>query len=588
MKQKTQKKIRLKFIIPAVVLLLAGYVAVRLVWLKPFTINLLYERALLKYALTDPQTMTSVGLLDKLGLDYYNKQLSDPSFKALNKTMDMVSHELDVLRSFDRSSQTPRQLLSTDILDWYLVNTLDSRQFMYNGFPVNQFLGAQKALPKFMVNSHIILSEGDAKDYIQRLNQFPSYFDGLIESLKTREANGYLPPLFIVSGVLRDIEGFVEPPAERNSLYTAFETKVTSLKLSANKADKLLADAEKAIGDSVYPSYQKLYAYFQELLAKAQDYVGVWSQPNGDAYYAYCVKNSTSLDIPVEELYTMIDEDVKRIRNELKSLQEKGLANEPVKPIQSLENCQKAVDEMYDNLPELFNHIPDSKVVVQFAITNTTADAGIVQYMGSDLNNSVSSTINIPATFLSNDTYSAKWVLYHEGYPGHHLQLSIARELKNLPTFRRMIPFDGFVEGWGTYAQELPYQYGLATDPNWQEGILKTRLLHMGRALMDIGINYKRWSREEAIQFALENNICDRQSANFLVDYCTAVPGSELSYAVGCLKIEGLKEYAQGQLGDRFDIREFHDEVLKNGSVPLDILDQVIKAYVQGKLSSGK
>lgn len=176
--------------------------------------------------------MSSLALLDPYGLDFYSNDLTDPSYKSLTKRYDLCASELNILRQFDRSAQTEAQLMSTDILDWYLENTAEGKNFIQNGCPVNQYLGLQKELPKFMCNTHVILNKGDAKDYIARLNGFDKYFNEILNNLKTSEQNGVMPPKFVVEETLTDMESFINLPAMSNSLFKSFKKKVAALKIT--------------------------------------------------------------------------------------------------------------------------------------------------------------------------------------------------------------------------------------------------------------------------------------------------------------------------------------------------------------------
>lgn len=320
--------------------------------------------------------------------------------------------------------------------------------------------------------------------------------------------------------------------------------------------------------------------YLKNLLPKTKDEVGVWHQPDGEAYYAQRVKTVTTLNITPDEAYSRLEKEVKLLSNELKEVveQKSGNKKENMSEIRSLDDLQAIVDEMDKFLDQIVSRKPRNKVQVRYTVANDTA---ICQYIPSNIGSQDPATIFVPRNFGTSNSYDLRWVLYHEGVPGHHLQLSLNREMENVPIFRKIIPFEAFTEGWATYAQDLPWKMGIIKDDSVRESLIRTRLFHMGRALLDIGVNYKRWSREEAIQFSLDYQICNKDDAYGLLNYCTVNPASELSYAIGCLKIEELRDKAQKTLKDRFDIREFHDKVLENGAIPLDILDKKINAYIE-------
>jgi uncharacterized protein (DUF885 family) len=551
----------------------------KLIWFKPLTINLFYERAMIKFALMDPQTMTQIGLLDKYRLDYYNDDLTDPSIETTVKMFNIAKNELKVLSSYKRSKQTESQLMSTDILTWYLEDTSERKTFIYNDFPVNQYIGIQKSMIQFMCNSHNIRNKRDANNYIKRLKKLDNYFERLVSSLMAREEKGIIPPKSSITEVLEEMKTFVRTRPKHNILYTNFKDKLNNLELSQKEKEELLRKAEVAISGEVYDGYNKLIAYYEELLPKSTEYIGVHNIPMGKEYYEFLVKSSTTLNITPEELFTQLEGEVNEFKDQLMELL-KNPKSPPRSNINSLEDCQKIVDEMEDFLPQIVTKIPKGEVQIVFSAVNTN---GVYQYFPGDINGINPSIISVPRSFVNDSLYNIKWILYHEGVPGHHLQLSIAREMKRVPTFRKVIPFTSYVEGWATYAQHLPWELGLVESDGMEIDIIKNELFHMGRAIIDIGINYKGWSKEEAVEYALKNNITTEGGALGLASFYTIYPTMGLPYAVGCLKIRQLRDYAESQLMESFDIREFHDVVLENGAVPLDILDREVKKYVASK-----
>jgi uncharacterized protein (DUF885 family) len=579
------KKSHIKHWIIALVLVIfvaLGFWCGKLMWFKPFSINHFYERVLIKYALDDPQQMSELGIFGSFGRHLYNSRLTDPSFEHSLKLYSLAEKEQKILKSYTRSKQTKAELLSTDILNWYLNNILEGKEYMYIGFPVNNYLGIQKQLPQYMINSHIIIDKKDAENYIKRIAGFGPYFDEVLKTLKLREAKKIIPPSYIITNTINDMQSFTDEPSTSNALYTSFEQKIGNLDLSKNTKETLCLKLKNEIESVVYPAYRKIITYYKELTPKSKDYVGIWNLPNGDDYYAYMIRNYTTLNITPKEVYERTEKEVKKLNEDIIKLNKKLAGADPVitaaKPITSLKDCQAIVDNMFKKLPQIFGTLPKAKVEVQFTPDSGGSQSGIEQYNPSDINGIRPATIFIPREFLYSDSYTINWVLYHEGVPGHHLQFAINNELKNVPSFRKLLSFPAFSEGWATYAQHLPWEYGLLKeDPKTEIDMLKTKLVHAGRVMIDVGINYKHWTREQTIKFALDNNICDEAGANFYAEYCTAYPGNECSYEIGYLKILELRDKAISKLGNKFNIKEFHDAVLKNGSLPLTILENQVE-----------
>lgn len=572
---------KLSWLLIIITILFAG-LCVNVIWFKPFNINLLFDRTLIELALNDPQGMSRLGILDSTGLDYYNKDLSDPSINQQLKMYQIIEKELSVMKSYDRSKLSKEDLLSLDIAEWYLENALGGKDYVYDSFPVNQYLGVQKSLPEFMTNIHAINNKRDAENYIIRLSKFNNYFEQVIQTIKDDESHGVMPPNYIISSTLSDMKNFVQQDPASNVLYTSFKQKVDSLNISQKEKEQLLQNALEQIKVSVYPGYSKLISYYEEMLPKSKDYVGVWNLPNGDTYYAYQIKNNTTLDITPEEVYNISTEEVKKLNEQIKALEKKGegkAVND--QSIKTLEDCQAIIDQINQNLPKIFGIVPKSKVEVEFAPDTGGGSYGLYQYNPSDMSGSRQATIYIPKEDLPSNAYGMKWILYHEGIPGHHLQFSIAREQKSIPWFRKAVTFTPYTEGWATYAQYLPWEYNLTSDEGSEIQILKTKLYHIGRMAIDVGVNYKHWTREEAAQYAVDNNIGSWETGVEIAEFSTAYPGMQCAYGIGDLKIVELRNLAQSKLGNKFDIKAFHDTILKNGQMPLELLEKQVEELIK-------
>ncbi|MCX8130487.1 MAG: DUF885 domain-containing protein [Clostridia bacterium] len=577
-----KKKIILASIL--IFLLILGWWLVKLVWFKPTSINLFYERTLIGYALKDPQQMSKLGVLNSFGIKFFDDKLTDRSLEHELDLFRYSERELNILRSYDRSKQTKEQLISTDILDWFMENYGKGKEFMHYGFPVNNYLGVQKQLPEFMVNSHTIHGKKDAKNYIKRLSVFDTYFTQTIDSLKAQEQKGIIPPSYVISNTLTAMNNFISQSAEDNSLYTVFVDKLKGLKLDDDTKTRLTQDVKAEIENTVYPSYKRLINYYDGLLEKSKDYVGVYNLPEGEKYFRYMLRNYATLDITPEEAYNKLTSEVDKINSEIRRLGKKTITSEnETGAISTLDDCQKVISDMYSKLPMLFGTLPKAKVQVQYYPDTGSTNSGFFQYNSSDMNGTKPATIFVPKDFASNNSYTMKWILYHEGVPGHHLQQALAREMKNIPNFRKIIGFSAFSEGWATYAQSIPWEYRITSDPNGEVEMLKTKLMHIGRAVIDIGVNYMRWTREDAIKYALENKICDEGSARFYSEYCTVYPGIECTYAIGYLKIIELRDEARAKLRNKFSIKDFHDAILEDGEMPLSLLEKKIKEYIDIK-----
>jgi len=308
------------YILIALILALLAWFVVSLVWGKPWSINLLYARTFLRFALGSPELLTHLGILEKLGLHGHNAKLADASVAHETKQFRQIAKDLHILRSYDRRRQSKAQLLSTDIMDWFLDDQLRGETFRFHDYPLNQMFGVQSELPNFMLTLHPLVSRTEARNYVRRLSKFGVKFDQVLEGLQMREQKGVLPPRFVIRRVLDEMTAFAGQPANHNPLYTVFKEKIAALKLDADEQQRLLGDVEIQINSVVYPAYQKLIAYFTALEGKATDDDGVWKLPDGAAFYAHCLRGNTTVALNPEQVHAIGLTEVTRIEGEMKHI----------------------------------------------------------------------------------------------------------------------------------------------------------------------------------------------------------------------------------------------------------------------------
>jgi uncharacterized protein (DUF885 family) len=366
---------------------------------------------------------------------------------------------------------------------------------------------------------------------------------------------------------------------------------------------------ETAINSAVYPSYQKLIDYFKGVLAKTTTDDGVWKLPDGDAFYAYVLCHNTTTTLKPNELHELGLREVGRIEGEMRVLLDSnGFAGQPIGAAMdklakdprflypsdddgrkaALAEYQRLIDAALSHCGQLFLTFPKEKVEVHRVEVFKEATAPGAYYQPGAMDGSR------PGVFFANlrdmnevPKWSMPTLSYHEGVPGHHWQLSIAHELKGLPQFRRVIPFTAYMEGWGLYSEWLAKQAGwYEGDPFGDLGRLRDELFRAVRLVVDTGIHAKHWTREQAIAYMLEKTGMGEKDVTAEVERYIVDPGQACAYKVGMLKIQELRERAQRELGNKFDQREFHDAVLTNGALPLEILEEQVNAYIQSKQAS--
>src|SRR6266853_542882 len=469
---------RLRIILSSIAVLLAaaGWLTWREIWGRPLWLDHFYERVFIEIMLERPQLLSEIGLVDNTWLDFHSGKLDDASPAATERGAARLRRDLALLREYPLEKQTPAQRRSTEVLDWFLDDEVRGERFRYYDYPVNQQIdGAQSAEPDFMVQIHGVIDRRSADRYLERLGRFPPFFDQLLESLKVRESKGIVPPRFVVTEVLEQMRGFVAPPADRNILYTSFSEKLNkATDLSDTDHQALLARASQAIETQVYPAYAKLIGYEAALEPRARTTDGVWALPDGDAYYAWRLRQATTTDLTPAQVHELGLAEVDRISKEASPLLDvlkvpRGTVGQRLDALgrdprylfaadangrdAMLAEFRRELDQVWGRLPEWFEELPREKPTVAAVPEFKAATAPSAYYQPPALDGSR------PGTFFSNvwdPGRTPRWTMptlaYHEGIPGHHLQLSLQAQMTHVPTFRKVLQFKAYGECWALYA----------------------------------------------------------------------------------------------------------------------------------------
>ncbi len=592
------------YVLIAIIIILAWFV-IALVWGKPWSIKLLYVRTFVHFALKGPELLTMLGILEKFGLHGHNAKLSDASVDNETKMYKWMKRDLALLRSYPRQRQSPGTLLSTDIMDHFLDDLARAEKFRFHDYPLNQMFGIQSELPNFMMTMHPMVSQLEGRNYVKRLSRFGVKFDQVLEGLIIREEKGILPPRFVIRRVLDEMTAFTGQPAKANPLYTVFQEKLSKMvNINEQNRERLLSEAEAAITQTVYPAYQKFIVYFTGLEHKATTDDGVWKHPEGDKYYAHCLRSNTTTEYTPEQVHEIGIKEVSRIEGEmvtvLTSLGYKDVINAPKKLAEfgkesrflypnteagrqaAMTEYQRILNEMDAGLNPYFAVRPKAALKVERVPEFREKGSAGAYYQPGDLSGTR------PGVFYANlrdmneiQKFGMKTLSYHEGIPGHHFQIAIAQELKSVPFFRRMVPFTAYTEGWALYAEKLAREIGFyKDDPYGELGYLDSELFRAVRLVVDTGIHHKKWTREKAIEYMEAHTASAHESIVSEIERYIVMPGQACAYKIGEIKMVELRDKARKALGDNFDLRSFHDVVLKNGAMPLNILERVVDAYI--------
>jgi uncharacterized protein (DUF885 family) len=586
----------------AAVILAAG-LAVQSWYFRPFSIAIFFERAFLQFMLEDPEAVSSLGVFEQLGYRGFDGKLTDVSPAHEQKLAQMARDDLQTLHGYDRASLSPSNQLSYDVLEWFLQDLVEGQRWLFYDYPVNQLFGVQSSTPDFLVQIHPIADRRDAHNYIARLTAFGRKFNQLLEGLRLRESKGIVPPKFVIERVLVEMRAFIAVPARENILYVNLRDKLARLPaIPASERTRLLADAESSIEHNVYPAYLLLIEYFERLQPKVTEDYGVWKLPDGDAYYDHLIRSHTTTTLNAEQVHNIGLAEVARIEQEIDGILKSqglpaGTVGERIGELNAdshlqypdddagraacLADYQRYINEMVRGLAPDFASPPRLQIKVERVpkFKEKTAPGAYADTGSLDGSR--------PGVFYVNLRdmrdiwkYQMRTLAYHEAVPGHQLQGVIAQQLAGVATFRKILPFSAYDEGWAVYAERLGWEMGFENNPLDNLGRLQAEMFRAVRLVVDTGIHRKHWTRERAIDYMQEKTGMAHSEVVSEVERYFVLPGQALAYKIGMLKILELRARSQAQLGAAFDIRQFHGVVLGSGSLPLSILEKQVDAWI--------
>ncbi|MGA9529632.1 MAG: DUF885 domain-containing protein [Terriglobales bacterium] len=528
-----------------------------------------------------------------LGDKRWNDKLDDFSQAAIDDNLEQSRRFLARFEAVDTTGFPDQEVLNKALMVRDLKMGLEGARFKGWEMPVNQFSGIHIDAPQ-LVSILSFESVKDYEDYISRLKQLPRLFDQNEVQMRKGMADGLMPPKILLDQVVTQANGIATMAPEK----TPFATPFDKFPASVPEADrKRLHDAGiAAIRDSVLPAYVKFTTFVRDEYApKGLSEPGVWALPDGPERYAFRVKESTTTDLSPEEIHQIGLEQVKEIEGrmlevakqlgypDLKSFYAAIKADPKLHPHsreEILDLYRKHIDEMYTKLPDLFGRLPKGRLEVMPIEEFREKEASTHYVEGTPDGSRKAHVMVNTGDFAKRTTLDIETTAYHEGIPGHHLQISIAQELPELPPFRQHEYYTAYTEGWALYAERLGREVGFYKDPYSYYGHLQDDMLRAIRLVVDTGFHYKHWSRQQVVDFFHEHSAIDEPEVQSETDRYMAWPAQALGYKIGQLEILKLRQYSKDQLGTKFDIRGFHDEVLSGGALPLDVLSTRIHEWV--------
>lgn len=541
-----------------------------------------------------PEFATIVG-------DYrYNDRWSDISLAHVAQQRKYTEDFLARFKAIDTRGFAEQDRLNRDLMVRQLEDTLEFIDLKLYEMPLDQFAGLHLQAAQF-VSAIPFETTRHYEDYLARLKSMPVVFDQLTAILRQGMKDGLMPPRFLLEKVATQARAIAEPAGEAS----AFGKPVAKFPDAVPEGErKRLHDAIlKQVDEGIRPAYRKLADFVEkEYAPRGRTALGVESLPNGKRLYAFAIEQMTTTSMDAEAIHALGLSEVARIEQEQGAIARRlgakdlasfraAIAKDPKHFASSreqiLELYRKYIAQMEPKLPQLFGLLPKAKVEVQAVEEYREKEASGAQYMQPTPDGSRPGRVYVnTGDFRHRSLLSVESTAYHEGVPGHHMQIAIAQELPSLPPFRQQSNYTAYVEGWALYSERLGKEVGFYQDPYSDYGRLCDELLRAVRLVLDTGVHHKGWTREQMVDYFHTHSCEDEPSVQAETDRYIAVPGQALAYKLGQLKILELRERAKAALGERFDVRAFHDRVLDGGSLPLDVLEARIDAWVAERKAS--
>ncbi len=545
-----------------------------------------------------------------LGIKKDADKWNDISDSFLDKELALTKEALQwMIDSVNTKALDKGTKLSYDLYKQSLENTIADDAFRLYTYPVNQMHGSQSEIPAFLINMHQIGNKKDAENYISRLKGIQPMFAQLTENLKKRQKAGIMIPKFVFAKVLDDSRNIIkglpfDSSSEKSTLLNDFETKVSKLDIEDSEKSALIEEVKNALKNEFLAGYNNLISTLETQEKEATTDDGAWKFPNGEAFYNNALKRTTTTDLTANEIHEIGLNEVKRIHGEMNAIKEKvgfkGSLQDFFKFMKTdkqfyysaddkgrkeyMDKAEFIIDSMKTRLDELFITKPKADLQVKAVEAFREKSAGKAFYQQPAIDGSR------PGTYYANmydmesmPSYQMEALAYHEGIPGHHMQIAIAQELKEVPMFRKFGRYTAYVEGWGLYSEFIPKEMGFYADPYSDFGRLAMELWRACRLVVDTGIHAKKWTREEGIKYYTDNTPNAEADAVKMVERHIVMPSQATAYKIGMLKILELREKAKKALADKFDIRKFHDVVLTNGPLPLNVLENLVDDYISSE-----
>ena len=579
---------------------------VNLFLMKPYSIDHYLAKELTMDLLESPEYMTYIGIFDPYNaILKHNQKLSINTLADGEEDYQDSLKHLSMLKKYDSETLTEVQKVTQKIAIFDTENSIDRfENFRFHSYPFNQISGNHLNLVEFMTDTHPVRNYREASDYIKRVRLIDESMKSDLLWLEEQKKLGIFAPQFVFDHVIRQLNELLSYTDDENPLMQVFIRKVSELEISPEKKEALFDELSAVIKSDVKPGYELILQFMESNYTNANPHHGAWSQPNGDAYYASRLRSYTTTDYTAEEIHQIGLSEVERISNRMKEIF-MMLGYEVNKPIGEMMNdlnenpeflyadtpdrkeiviadYNQMVKEAEEDVRPYFERFPISPVEVRAVPEYSEKTAAGGYYQAPSLDGSR------PGVFYANlydikqtPTFGMRTLTFHEAVPGHHFQIALNQENEKLTLYRKMgYRTSAFTEGWALYSEQLAVEAGMTKNLYDELGVLQSEMFRANRLVVDTGMHFKRWTREEAMEYMKKTTGMSDTEVRVEIERYIVWPGQATSYKMGMLKILELREKAKKALGEKFDIRKFHTVVLDQGIVPLFVLEDIIDEWI--------
>lgn len=574
-------------------------------WAAPVGLNNYINKVSIQMVLESPEMMTSLGLIDNTILDFHSDKLGSYTDESNDRALAFLREAREGLNNYGPEGLEGQELLSWKITAWFFDDILRTSARKHSGYPINQISGVMVDMPQFLTDQHVVKDAKSASRYVSRLNEFARVIGEMQVQVAQNREHGNIPPDFIIEKALSGMRAFSDGDADSNPLVSTFQTKLAGIDgISQARRDSLVAEAHSAVADKVIPAYKGMIGLFEDMAPQANHDAGIWRLPDGDKIYIDALQSNTTTSLTADEIHELGLSEVARIEAEMDAilvaegysegsfvervqqvmaLPEHNFPNTDEGRVAQIAYLNEINDQLMARVSEFFITIPPQPLEILRVAEYAQDSSPGGYYMAPALDGSVPGRFYInQKNTEDNPRWTLPTLMYHEGAPGHHFQISASQLIEDVPFLRKMSPFNAYTEGWALYSERM-----VVTDmdiyadyPLGNLGRLQAEIFRAVRLVVDTGMHAKKWSREQAISYMLEKTGMTEAEVTREIERYVVWPGQATAYKVGQLALLKLRATAEAELGEKFDVREFHEMILSNGAMPLEILEESVGDWI--------